>query len=69
MWMYAEVIDASGAVLVRAEGEVSDDEDLAGLMELVVARFRRSHPDQSLMLDIGQAGSTIRFGSARSAFA
>ncbi len=69
MWMYAEVNNASGAVVVRAEGEVSDDEDLAGLMELVVARFRRSHPDQSLTTDIGQAGSTIHFGLERSAYA
>ena len=65
MWMYAEVINASGAVVVRAEGEVSEAGDLAGLMGLVVKRFRRGHPDQSLMTDIGRAGSTIRFGLAR----
>ncbi len=65
MWMYAEVIDASGAVVVRAEGEVSETGDLAGLVGLVVDRFRRSNPDQSLMTDIGQAVSTIRLGLAR----
>ena len=65
MWMYAEVIDKSGAVIVRAEGEVSEDEGLAGLMGLVVDRFRRSYPGQSLVTDIEQAGYTIRFGLAR----
>ena len=65
MRMYAEVIDASGVVVARADGEVSEDGDLAGLVGLVVARFRRAHPDQSLMTDIGQAGSTIRLGLAK----
>ncbi len=66
MWMYAEIIDKSGAVIVRSEGEVSVDGDLAWVMGLVVDRFRQSHPGQSLMTDIGQAGSTIRVGLARS---
>ena len=62
MWMYAEVIDASGAVVVRAEGEVSEDGDLAGLIGMVVDRYRRGLPGHSLMTDIGQAGSIIRLG-------
>ena len=65
MRMYAEVIDTSGAVVVRAEGEVTADGDLAELMGLVVNRFRRDHPNQSLMMDIGQAGSTVRLGLAQ----
>ncbi len=66
MWMYAEIIDKSGAVIVRSEGEVSVEGELAWVMGLVVDRFRRSHPGQSLLTDIGQAGSTIRLGLARS---
>ena len=64
MWMYAEVIDASGAVVIRTEGEVSEDGDLAGLVGSATNRFRQAHPERSLMTDVGEAGSTIRLGKA-----
>ena len=64
MWMYAEIIDGTGAVIVRAEGGVFQDGDLAELVHSALDRFRRDHPNQSIMTEVDQAGFTVRLGKA-----
>ena len=63
--MYAEIAGKAGVILARAEAEVSEDNDLATLITSVIGRFRRAHPDRSLLTDVAKAGLTIRIGSAR----
>jgi hypothetical protein len=62
--MYAEIVDAAGSVVVRTEGCVSDDDDIAALARSAIDRFRRANPDTSVVDEIGTIGFTIRFGSA-----
>ncbi len=62
MRMYAEIIDDAGTVIVRAEGDVFQDGDLIVLVQSVFNRFRRTHPDQSFLTEVGHAGFTMRFG-------
>jgi hypothetical protein len=62
MWMYGEVVDGSGMIVVRAELDIVQRGDLAALHDAVLARFHRENPDTSLLTEIGQAGFTLRFG-------
>ena len=64
MWMYAEIINDTGAVVVRSEGDVSQDNDLTKLVQSALDRFRRVNPDKSFVTEIGQSGYTVRCGSA-----
>jgi hypothetical protein len=67
MWMYAEIAGKAGVILARVEADVSKDSDLAALITSAIGRFRRAHPDRSLLTDVERAGLTIRIGSARKA--
>jgi len=63
--MFAEIVDAAGSVIVRAEGYVSTDGDITALVRSAVDRFGRANPDTSLIDEIGMMGFAIRFaGSA-----
>lgn len=62
MWMFAEIVDAAGNVVVRAEGYVSQDGDLGMLAGSAIDRFRRANPDTSLIREIGTTDFAIRFG-------
>jgi hypothetical protein len=62
MWMYGEVVDGSGMIVVRAELDIVQRGDLAALHDAVLARFHQENPDTSLLTEIGQAGFTLRFG-------
>jgi len=64
MRMYAEIIDSAGTVVARAEDDVSQNGDLTALVQMALDQFGESHPDQSFMTDVGQAGFTVRFGKA-----
>ena len=62
--MFAEIVDAAGSVIVRAEGYVSTDGDITALVRSAVDRFGRANPDTSLIDEIGVMGFAIRFGGA-----
>ena len=61
-WMFAEVVDVEGSVVVRTEGYVSIDGDVTALAQSAVNRFRRANPDTSLIDEIAKTGFSIRFG-------
>ena len=65
MWMYAEIIDGAGTVIVRSEAEVSQDGELTALVQSTLDRFRQAHPEKSFMTEVGQSGFTVRCGMAR----
>ncbi len=64
MRMSVEIIDSDGNVITSAGDDVSQDGDLTTLVQLALDRFRRAHPDQSFMTEVGQAGFTMKFGKA-----
>jgi hypothetical protein len=49
MWMFAEIIDQSGNVLLRAENDIKDESDLTSLVAAVNERFRNEYPQRSLL--------------------
>jgi hypothetical protein len=64
MWMYAEIVDSSGTVLARAEGEVAEEGDLSAIASRAIARFRAEHSGRSFFADARTAGLTLRAGAA-----
>ena len=64
MRMYAEIIDVAGAVVARAEDDVSQNGDFIVLVQLALDQFGEIHPDRSFFTEVGQAGFTVRFGKA-----
>jgi hypothetical protein len=62
MWVYAEVVSRDGSVLSRAEGDVTEEGDLAALVKTATDHFRKGHPENELLADIEHSGCTIRLG-------
>jgi hypothetical protein len=62
MWMFAEIVNEAGNVVVRVEGEISNDADVSVLAGAAINRYRRANPDTSLLDEVGNPGFTIRFG-------
>lgn len=63
MLVFAEVVDRSGAVLARAEGELKKEGDMAEISRRALDRFHQSFPGQSVLSASG-AEFTLRFGRA-----
>lgn len=62
MWFFAEILDRNGAVVSRAEAEVAEEGDLAGLVSTAIDYYRKARPEESLLSDIGHSGYSIRVG-------
>ena len=64
MWMFAEIIDQSGNVLLRAENDIKDESDITSLVAAVNERFRNEYPQRSLLDNLTTARCTIKIGVA-----
>jgi hypothetical protein len=62
IWCYAEIVGQSGSVLSRAEGEITEEGDLASLVRTATDYYRNGHPDENLLTDMDQGGYLIRVG-------
>ncbi len=63
MWVFAEVVDRTGTVLARAEGELKKEGDMAEISRRALDRFHQAFPGQSVLSASG-AEFTLRFGEA-----
>lgn len=64
MWVFAEVVDRQGAVISRAEGEVTKEGDMAEVSRRALDRFHKSFPGQSVLSGLDGVEFTLRFGKA-----
>ena len=64
MWMFAEIVDRTGSVVARAEGEVVREGDLSEISRRAVDRFHQSFPGQSLLSGPGDFEFILRYGRA-----
>ena len=62
MRMFGAVVDASGTVRARTEGEVAVEGDLDDIVKTTLFEFRKANPDTLLLNAIEQGGCEIRLG-------
>jgi hypothetical protein len=64
MLMCAEIINGNGAVIVRAERDVSQDNDLIALIQSALGRFQQGYPDRPFLNEVSRSGLFVRLGEA-----